>query len=272
LGIEGLSISVNSLGNQETRQAYREALLSYLRPLADRMSPHARERFEQNPLRVLDSKDERDRELTQEAPRILDLLTADDRQHWEGLLKALDALGTPYAVDPALVRGLDYYTRTTFEISAESGQLGTQNALLGGGRYDDMLEALGGPSTPAIGFAMGLERILLAMPEAEPERGDSVVFAPLGEPALLQALVLARELRKAGVTSEVDGRGASMKSMLRRANASGARLCVVIGETEVDRRVVQLKDLAEHQQTEIEQGALSTHVQRILEPVSEAKA
>src|SRR5690606_5778490 len=155
LGIAGLDLSVNSLGNQETRTRYRESLLAYLRPLMSRMSPHAQQRFEQNPLRVLDSKDERDREIAAGAPSISDELGSEDRAHFEGLCRHLDDLGTPYRVDPQLVRGLDYYTRTTFELSAATGELGSQNALLGGGRYDDMIEGLGGPRTPAIGFALG---------------------------------------------------------------------------------------------------------------------
>ena len=133
--------SAAALGSQASRQAYRKALLGYLRPLASHMSPHAQERFEQNPLRVLDSKDERDQKLADGAPSILEFLDPEDRAHFAGVTVALDALGTPYEVDPRLVRGLDYYTRTAFEVSAKSGDIGTQNALLGGGRYDDMLAA-----------------------------------------------------------------------------------------------------------------------------------
>lgn len=272
LGIEELSISLNSLGNRGSRRAYREALLGYLRPLAERMSPHARERFEENPLRVLDSKDERDRELALSAPSILEVLDAEDRAHLDGVTAALDAMGTPYEIDPRLVRGLDYYTRTTFEVSAKSGELGTQNALLGGGRYDDMLEALGGPPTPAIGFAMGLERILLAMPEVATEVPFSVTFAPLGPAALRRALVLSRTLRAQGIRAEVDGRGTSLKSMLRRANSAQARLCVVLGDSEMERGVCQLKDLREHEQIEIAQDSLLSEVNRILGQPSEAGA
>ncbi|MEZ4376246.1 MAG: His/Gly/Thr/Pro-type tRNA ligase C-terminal domain-containing protein, partial [Polyangiaceae bacterium] len=143
-----------------------------------------------------------------------------------------------------LVRGLDYYTRTLFELKSSSGDLGAQNTLCGGGRYDNMIKSLGGPDVPAIGFAMGLERILLALGEQAEERADGVFIAPLGAGAIGEALVLGRELRQAGIPTEVDGRGNSMKSMLRRANHLGSRLVLVLGDNEIERGVVQLKDFA----------------------------
>ena len=251
LGIAELKVSVNSLGGTESRARYRDALIAYLKPRAAELSPHAQERYEHNPLRVLDSKDERDRAAAAGAPSILESLTPEDSAHWQGLLSALDALGTPYQIDQQLVRGLDYYTRTTFEISTTSGAIGSQNALLGGGRYDDMIAGLGGPATPAIGFAMGLERVLLTMGEFEVPARPWVSLAPLGAAQQNAALTLAKSLRQQGFATEVDGRGTSLKSMLRKANAGGARFCVVIGEAELARGVVQLKDLAHHEQEEV---------------------
>ena len=265
LGIAGLRVSINSLGNQETRAKYREVLLSYLTPQADQLSPHARERFEANPLRVLDSKDERDQAVALGAPSILDVLDPADQAHFSGLKAGLDALGTPYEVDPKLVRGLDYYSRTTFEISAQSGELGAQNALLGGGRYDAMLQGLGGPDTPAIGFAIGLERILLAMPHTVEEPACWVSIAPLGDTAIPKALVLAKQLRQLGLPAEVDARGNSLKSMLRRANSAQARFCVVMGEAELSRGVVQLKDLRQHQQEEVEQTEVARYLKALVD-------
>ena len=271
LGIAGLKVSVNSLGNQETRRRYREALVGYFDPLATSLSPHAQERYRQNPLRVLDSKDPRDRAAAGNAPSIIDLLEPDDRVHWDGLLAGLNALGTPYQIDPRLVRGLDYYTRTTFEISATTGELGAQNALLGGGRYDDMIATLGGPETPAIGFAVGLERILLATSGLVAHQPAWAAFAPWGEVALTRALLLAKRLRQAGLVAEVDGRGTSMKSMLRRANSAGARFCIVLGESEVARNVVQLKDLSLHQQEEVNEDRLVTQLSAVLGATSQAQ-
>ena len=179
------------------------------------------------------------------------MLDDEDRAHFDGLCQALDALGTPYKVDPSLVRGLDYYTRTLFEIKSNAGELGAQNTIAGGGRYDGMVKSLGGPQVPAIGFAMGLERILLAMPAGDAAAEGLVYLAPLGERAQRDALLLARDVRRLGARAELDGRGNSMKSMLRRADSMGARLCVVIGDSEIDRGVVALKDLAEHTQDEL---------------------
>jgi histidyl-tRNA synthetase len=272
LGIGGLEVAVNSIGGPETRARYRDALLAYFRPLKEQLSEHAQARLEQNPLRILDSKDPRDQSVAAGAPSLLNQLEDADRQHWEGLQHALDALGTPYRVEAGLVRGLDYYTRTLFEIRSAQGELGTQNTLAGGGRYDAMIKGLGGPHVPAIGFAMGLERILLAMPRQEPKPVPFCFLAPLGDAALGQALGLAREIRALGYRAELDGRGGSMKSMLRRADGLGARLCVVLGEAEVARGVVQLKDLAQRSQHDLprtDAANLIAERLRVIDPVAE---
>jgi histidyl-tRNA synthetase len=251
LEIGGLEIAINSIGGSETRARYRTALLEYFRPRAVELSEHAQTRLESNPLRILDSKDPRDRELSSSAPSLIDQLSDADRAHWHGLQSALDALGTPYIVEPGLVRGLDYYTRTLFEIRSAEGELGAQNALAGGGRYDSMVRGLGGPDVPAIGFAMGMERILLAMPKRPAHAPPFCFVAPIGEAALLEALVLGRAIRRLGYRAEVDGRGGSIKSMLRRADASGARVCLVIGDSELSRGVVQAKDLEQRSQHDV---------------------
>jgi histidyl-tRNA synthetase len=260
LGIQKLEVCVNSLGSQGTRARYRDALRAYLEPKKASLSEHAQKRLDDNPLRILDSKNPKDREAIQGAPSILDLLEPDDQTHWEGLQRALAALGTPFVVTPDLVRGLDYYTRTLFEIRSSDGALGSQNALLGGGRYDGMVEELGGPRVPAVGFAMGLERVLLAMPERKASGAARCFIAPLGERATLEALVIARDLRQAGVTALADSRGGSLKSLLRRADSLGARLCLVLGDTELDRGVVAVKDLAEKRQTDVARAELVAHV------------
>jgi histidyl-tRNA synthetase len=262
LGLENLEVCVNSLGSQGTRARYRDALRAYLEPKKASLSEHAQKRLADNPLRILDSKNPKDREAVAGAPSILDLLEPDDLAHWEGLKRALTALGTPFVVAPELVRGLDYYTRTLFEIRSTAGELGTQNALLGGGRYDGMVEELDGPKTPAIGFAMGLERVLLAMPKRSAEAPPRCFIAPLGERAALEALVVARELRNAGVHALADTRGGSLKSLLRRADSLGARLCLVLGDAELDRGVVAVKDLVEKAQSDVPRAEL---VKRVLD-------
>ncbi len=147
----------------ETRQRYLQALEAYLRPVAAGLSEESKRRLEKNPLRILDSKAPEDREIAAQAPHILDYLSDEDRTHFDDLRRTLDALGTPYTVDKFLVRGLDYYTRTLFEFQGRGGSLGAQNALCGGGRYDGLVKALGGGNIPAVGFAMGIERLLLVM-------------------------------------------------------------------------------------------------------------
>lgn len=251
LGIPNVQVNVNSLGGPNARSLYRERLRAFFEPKRAELSPHAQERLADNPLRILDSKDPRDRAASDGAPVLLDVLDEDDQAHWRGLLQALDALGTPYTVDPRLVRGLDYYTRTCFELTAQTGELGSQNALLGGGRYDGMIESLGGPKTPAIGFAMGLERILLALGELEVARPELCFVAPLGEHAALEGVVLARRLRDRGLRVVLDGRDNSLKSKLRRANSMGAHWCLVFGDSELDRKIVQVKDLTAHKQEEL---------------------
>jgi len=251
LGISDVTLAVNSIGGLDSRAAYRAALSEHLRPRAESLSDHAKKRLEDNPLRILDSKDPRDKAAVADAPSILDSLTAEDREHWQAVLRGLDALGTPYQVTPGLVRGLDYYTRTVFEFQSTMGSLGSQNTLIAGGRYDNMLKSLGGPQIPAIGCGIGLERVLLALGEAPVARPTPCFIAPLGEQATLSALKLTRELRERGIVTVLDGRGNSMKSMLRRADGLGARVCVVIGESEVSQDQVQLKDLTAHTQEQV---------------------
>lgn len=250
LGIEGVQVLVNCLGSKGTREKYRELLRAHLLPYAAELSENSQKRLNDNPLRILDSKSPRDQELAGSAPPILDILDDADRAHWEGLCRHLDALGVPYKVEARLVRGLDYYTRTLFELQSSSGSLGAQNALGGGGRYDAMIQELGGQSIPAIGFAIGLERVLLAMGERALAPEQCCYIAPIGERAISAGLVLARQLRERGAYVDMDGRGASLRSMLRRANAVGARLCVLIGDGELDKGVVKVKDLAAHSEHE----------------------
>jgi histidyl-tRNA synthetase len=251
LGIPGVAVHVNSLGSGDTRARYREALRAYFEPMKARLSEDSQRRLDKNPLRILDSKDPRDREALVGAPSILELLDADDRAHFEAVQRYLGVLGVDVVVDPTLVRGLDYYTRTLFEIRTTTGDLGAQNTLVGGGRYDNMIESLGGPKVPAIGFAMGLERLLATMPDEPSTRAPGCYLAPMNAAGLERALVLGRELRRHGVRAEVDGRGGKLKTMLRRADALGARYCLLLGDSELERGVVAVKDLAAHAQEEL---------------------
>ncbi|AUX33801.1 MULTISPECIES: histidine--tRNA ligase [Sorangium] len=266
IGVGDFVVHVNSLGSAGTRERYREALLAHFTPRKGELSEDSQRRLEKNPLRILDSKDPRDHEVSRDAPSTLDLLDDADRAHWQGVLRCLDVLGVNYVVDRSLVRGLDYYTRTLFEVKATSGDLGAQSTLAGGGRYDNMVAGLGGPSVPAIGFAMGMERLLTMMPDAPARRRPGCFLAPLGQSGADRALLLAKQLRALGVSVELDGRGGRLKAMLRRADALGARLCVILGDSEVERGVVQIKDLVAHVQEEIPlEGAARVLADRALE-------
>lgn len=243
LGIVDLRVLLNSLGDQETRQNYREALIRYLEPHRGSLSSDSQRRLETNPLRILDSKAPEDQAIIEGAPSILEHLSEEDQAHFDGVRRTLDRLGTPYEIEPRLVRGLDYYSRTLFEVQGRGGELGAQNALAGGGRYDGMIEELGGKATPAFGFALGIERLLLAMGEAEDESRPRVMILAANDEARVEAVALARELRDGGFNIETDLRGTSLKSQLRRADRSGAALAFILGDDELKRGVIQWKRL-----------------------------
>jgi histidyl-tRNA synthetase len=260
LGISEVEVLVNSIGGKDTRARYREALLEYLEPYRGELCADCQRRIDSNPLRVLDCKVPRCTEIASNAPPMLKFLTDDDRAHFDGLQETLTLLGTPYRVDGSLVRGLDYYTRTLFEVLGTGAGLGAQNALLGGGRYDEMVKSFGGPDTPAIGFAMGLERLLMAMPDEEPASHVDVFIVAAQPEVRAQATVLGRELRDAGLSVESDLRGGSLKSQLRRADKIDARIAMILGESEVERGVVQLKDLKRKTQDEVARADASERV------------
>src|SRR6201995_3166855 len=235
LGVRGWRLGLNSVGNAEDRARYNVALREALAPVKDRMCPDNQRRAETNPLRVLDSKDEQDQEIINGLPKIADFLGEESREHFRQVRAALDACGVKYHVNQRLVRGLDYYTRTTFEFTVQTG-LGTQNALLGGGRYDGLSEMLGGPKAPGIGFAIGEDRLILVLQEQARQDAEAagvapsepkldVYVAPLGAAQNAAALALARELRREGL--RVEGGNGPFK--LRRASTSlirsRGRLC-----------------------------------------------
>ncbi|MEA2401183.1 MAG: histidyl-tRNA synthetase [Thermoleophilaceae bacterium] len=221
-------LRISSLGTAETRAAYLEELKDHLRAHESELSDEVRARIEQNPLRAFDADHEGTRRVLEDAPRLLDRISPEDREHFDAVLALLDSAGMPYEVDPTLVRGLDYYTRTVFEF--ESERLGAQAALGGGGRYDRLVEELGGPPTPGIGFAAGVERLLLAAEDDEPQ-ADARVYIALARPdAVGDAFALARRLRDEGVRVEIEQAGRSMKGQLKQADRIGARATVILGD------------------------------------------
>jgi histidyl-tRNA synthetase len=263
LGLQQLSLHLNTLGDATCRPHYREVLKDYIRRHLDQLCAECQRRFERNPLRVLDCKKEGCRAVMREAPQTADYLCDACRQHFETMVHLLQSVGLTYVLDPKLVRGLDYYTRTTFEVIAEG--LGAQNSVTGGGRYDGLIEALGGPATPGIGFAIGFERLItvlehqgLSVPEPRPQ----VFVAPLGTEALREAFVLVERLRGVGLRAEMGYDEKSLRSQLRRANKLGAAFALVLGERELAAGKVALKDMHGGEQEEVSLDEVVGYLQR----------
>jgi histidyl-tRNA synthetase len=244
LGIDGVTLQLNTLGDTETRERWRSALVEHFRGSAAKLSEESRDRLERNPLRILDSKAPADRPIADAAPAIDDFLTADASDFFGKVTAGLDAAGVKWTRNPRLVRGLDYYRHTAFEFVTD--RLGSQGAVIAGGRYDGLIESLGGPHTPAVGWAAGIERLGMMIDGPEPER-PSVVIVPLGERAELAAEGILAGLRREGAAADMAYRG-NMKKRMSRANASGAKYALIIGDDELDRGEAQLKDLATGEQ------------------------
>ena len=265
LGIRDWRLDLNSVGSSEDRVRYNAALREALQPVKHRMCEDNQRRAETNPLRVLDSKDEDDQEIINNLPKIADYLSDDSRAHFDSVLAALDACGVPYTLNPRLVRGLDYYTRTTFEFTVTTG-LGTQNALLGGGRYDGLSEMLGGPRAPGIGFAIGEDRLILTLQaQAEedakaagstpaPVKLDAYI-APIGTAQNPAALALARELRAAGLKVEVGDGTFKLRKSFDTADAL-ARHIILLGEDEAATRTYTVKTFATGEQVKVAHAEL----------------
>ncbi len=245
-------LKLNSLGDPESRAAYRKVLVDYYSRHLDRLSEDSRNRLQRNPLRILDSKDEGDKAINAGAPSFADYLNEASRDFFAAVKDGLAAAGIGFEVDPGLVRGLDYYTHTAFEFVTT--HIGAQGTVLGGGRYDGLIAELGGPPTAGIGWAGGIERLMMLANEPAP-LPRPVVIAPLGPAAESRALGLARTLRRAGIAVEQDYRG-NMKRRMQRANRLNARAALILGDDELAKGVVQLKDLDSGEQREVAFAAL----------------
>lgn len=262
-GITDTTLRINTLGDPESRARFRDALRTYFAPHAARLSETSCRRLEQNPLRILDTKDERERTLVEGAPRLTEFLEPESREHHEAVKGLLDALGIAYVEDPYLVRGLDYYNRTAFEL--ESPALGAQSALGGGGRYDYLASELGSKQpVPGIGFAAGIERLFLALQARKaslPEATAPHVFlVALGEAASKWVFARAQALRAEGLRVAFDLKGRSMKAQMREAHRCNAPVAVIVGDDELDRRLAQVKDMATGAQAEVAFDALASHL------------
>lgn len=250
LGIEKLNLQINSLGCATCRLPYKEEIKNFLRSKRESLCEDCQRRLLTNPLRIFDCKQEACQDLLTEAPVVLDYLCPDCREHFERVKMLLRDLHLPYSLNPRMVRGLDYYTRTAFEVVA--GELGAQNAVTGGGRYDGLAEELGGPPIPGIGFAIGVERLVSLLAEKEGLfKHPEVFLATLGEKAQRRGFSLAQELRDAGVWVEFDYRGKSLKSQMRKADRMGSSQVIILGEEELEKNRAILRDMATKSQEEV---------------------
>jgi histidyl-tRNA synthetase len=256
LGLKSLTLDLNSVGNGEDRQRYRDALIAFLTPHKADLDPDSQNRLATNPLRILDSKDEKTQAIVKAAPNLLDYLSDESQRHFDKVQHYLTDLGIAYQLNPRLVRGLDYYTHTAFEI--QSADLGAQATVCGGGRYDGLIAQLGGPDTPAIGWAIGLERLTLLLKQlsVQPDTAMDVYVVSRGEAAEGAALKLAQALRQAHLAVEMDLSGSAFGKQFKRADRSGAAVCLILGDTEAEQGTVQLKWLGTGEQSEISQQAL----------------
>ena len=253
MGIKDIKLKINSVGCPSCRQKHREALKKFLEPVYDQLCNTCKDRYERNPMRILDCKSEICQELVKDAPDMIDYLCDDCKTAFTDVQKNLDAMGIEYIVDPRIVRGLDYYTKTAFEFVTDSN--GTQGTVCGGGRYDHLIEEIGGPPIPGVGFGLGIERLLMLMeengveiPQPEPLKA---FIAVMGEDAKAFGLKLLRQLRNKGVKAEMDTLARNIKGQFKYADRLGAQYTVVIGDNELAEGVVSVKEMATSQQREV---------------------
>jgi histidyl-tRNA synthetase len=257
-GLRSYELVLNSVGDAACRPQYVEALRTALRLNLSKLGEDSQRRTETNPLRVLDSKVPEEQELIASLPKIGDHLCGPCREHFTEVKRHLDLLGIPYRLDARLVRGLDYYVKTTFEVV--SGELGAQNSVLGGGRYDGLVRDLGGPDIPGVGFALGLERLVLILPPVAGERRCDVFLAPLAAPAVDSALRLQHDLRASGLSVLLDPEGRSFKSRMKLADRLGARFVAILGDDEMARGVWSVRDMTGSSQEDVPVARVAEHL------------
>jgi histidyl-tRNA synthetase len=259
LGVmDKVTLELNTLGDSESRQAYRKVLVEYLDGHKDKLSSDSLDRLERNPLRIFDSKDEGDRKIVADAPKLTDHLNDASRAFFDDVEKGLKTAGVAYQLNPGLVRGLDYYCHTAFEFTTET--LGAQGAVLAGGRYDGLIETMGGPPTPGTGWAAGVERLALMIAEP-PGPARAIAMVPVGAEAEAEALIQAERLRRAGFTVDL-GYSGNLKKRLDKANKANAAAAVIIGEDEMAKDAATVKDMETGEQTEVPLSSLEDHLAR----------
>ena len=261
LGLKELTLQLNSIGSPECRNNYRNAIKNFLAPHFDQLSQTSQDRYNNNPLRILDTKSPDEKEILKDAPNISNYWTIDDKNHFDEVCNLLKHIKIDYQLSPSLVRGLDYYTRTTFEIT--SNELGAQNAICGGGRYDGLVEKLGGKPTPGIGFAAGIERLLLASSSDNKFRNIQIYIVGIGNDVRPTMINLAEELRSNDIRTSFDYLRRSIKAQMREANKLGAQYAIIIGEDELKDKSVIIKDLSTSNQEKITLDSVQKHMKSL---------
>jgi histidyl-tRNA synthetase len=266
VGLADLSLEINSLGDLEDRAAYKTILVGFLKQHESKLCENCRRRITTNPLRVLDCKVPGCQEATRDAPRITNHLSPASREHYDAVLAGLRTLRIPYTENPRLVRGLDYYTRTAFEVT--SRHLGAQNAVGAGGRYDSLVETLGGPATPAVGFAVGLERVSLMLPEENLPKGTSSVYlAAFGARGVSLGVEVLERLRAAGVSAVTDHRASTLKAHLKQADRLGTEFVVILGDDEASKRRLLIRNMHTKEQQDCSVSEVEKYVlSQVLKP------
>ncbi len=253
MGLKNIALNINSIGCPECRAVYHKALVDYFTPHKDELCETCQSRLEKNPMRIIDCKSPVCSAIAKDAPVILDYLCDECKEHFELLQKNLSAMGIEFSVNPKIVRGLDYYTKTVFEFITTD--IGAQGTVCGGGRYDKLVETLGGQPTPALGFGMGLERLILTMQsqgcEFEQPPKCELYIAPMGENAAMAAASLVSELREDGLYTEYDLIGRSLKAQMKYADKIGAKFVLVLGDNELEQKLVRVKNMKSGEQTEL---------------------
>ncbi len=269
LGLKHLKLIINSLGDTDSRIAHREALVSHFKPVINELCEDCQSRIDTNPLRILDCKKDRNHPKMESAPSILDYLNESSREYFEQVKAYLEELDVPYVVDPTLVRGLDYYNHTAFEIMSEAPGFGAITTLSGGGRYNGLVEEIGGPETPGIGFAMSLERFLVAL-EAEQidlpvDKGVDCYIVSLGDRPKKRSMSILNDLRRTGLTADRDFQDKKMKAQFKAADRLNAKYVLVLGEDELDKEVINIKDMSTGEQVEVSISEAKDYILKQLE-------
>ena len=260
IGLDKLSLEINSIGCPTCRAVYHKALKAYFESKKENLCETCKDRLDRNPMRILDCKSPVCSDIAKNAPVMIDYLCDDCANHFEAVKSGLNEMGIEYTVNPTIVRGLDYYTRTVFEFI--SGDIGAQSTVCGGGRYDGLMEQMGAPATASLGFAMGIERLLLVLKSNEKEIGEKPVcdiyIAPMGEKATIKALAICSGLREKGFSAQTDICGRGLKAQMRYANKIGARYSIVLGDNELESGSARIKNMETGEETEIALNSIST--------------